>query len=152
MNKPSRTRTFSRIGTTLAIAAFGFAIPLLMPAPAKSFVAFSFGFPIGFPAYPPPPPYYLLLSAAPAARLLSAARHVRTAGRLSTCGCSAPRLFSFSGFARFSIDHLYAAAGVDRRLRPAMSRIHDHPGDRRAHNQGLWDSCRDPDGQWRIVN
>jgi hypothetical protein len=58
MNKPSRTRTFARVGTTLAIAAFGFAIALLTPTPAKAFVAFSFGFPLGFPAYPPPPPYY----------------------------------------------------------------------------------------------
>ena len=144
MNKLPRTRTIARIGATLAIAAFGFAILLLTPGPAKAFVAFSFGFPIGFPAYPPPPPYYLLLSAAPAARLLSAARHVRTAGRLSTCGCSAPRLFSFSGFARFSIDHLYAAAGVDRRLRPAMSRIHDDRRDRRARDQALWDSLPRP--------
>jgi hypothetical protein len=84
-----------------------------------------------------------LLSAAPATGLLSSTR-LSSAGRFSSFRRSPARIFAFGRISWFPGDHLYAATGVDRRLRPAMSRIHDNAGDRGAGDEGVRDRLPRP--------
>jgi hypothetical protein len=142
MNKVPRTRTVARIGVTLAIAAFGFAIPLLTPAPAEAFVAFSFGFPLGFPAYPPPPPYYY--PPPPPSGYYPPPGTAGPPGPHPSAGGYGPSSAS-------SITYTPRRAWTDasgRQCREYMTarEIGGHA------TKVYGTACRDPDGQWRIVN
>jgi len=145
MNKPPRTRIIAGIGATVAIAAFGFAIPFLMPAPAKAFVAFSFG----FPAYPPPPPNYYPPRPPPG--------YYPPPGTSGPPGAYPPAAAQPPGYSPrrahlAPIDYLYPETSVDRRFRPAMSRMHDDPEIDGRATKVYGTACRDPGSQWRIVN
>jgi hypothetical protein len=141
MNKPPRTRTVAGVGASLAIAAFGFAIPVLSPATAKAFVAFSFGFPLGFPAYPPPPPYYY-----------------PPPGTSGPLGSSPPAALQPPGYSPSagspsspSITYTPRRAWTDASGRQCREYTTTREvGGHAAKVYGT--ACRDPDGQWRIVN
>jgi hypothetical protein len=111
-------------GAAAIVAALGFATAVLAPTPAEArvFVGFGVGFPIGFPFYyppypypppayyPPPPPYYPAPAAYPApGTSKSAARRLCS---LRTCG--------------EPVDHLRAAARLDKRARSILPGIPDH--------------------------
>jgi hypothetical protein len=150
MNKPSRTRIFARVGATLAIAAFGFAIPFLTPAPAEAFVAFSFGFPIGFPAYPPPPPYYYPPPPPPG--------YYPPPGTSGPPGAYPPAAGQPPGYSPSaglpgspSITYTPRRAWTDASGRQCREYTTTREIDGRA-TKVYGTACRDPDGQWRIVN
>jgi hypothetical protein len=150
VNKAPRTRIIAGIGTTLAIAAFWFAIPVLTPAPAKAFVAFSFGFPIGFPAYPPPPPYYYPQPPPPG--------YYPPPGPSGPPGVYPPAAGQPPGYSPSvglpgspSITYTPRPAWTDASGRQCREYISNWEIDGHA-TKVYGTACRDPDGQWRIVN
>ena len=150
MNKPPRTRIIAGIGATVAIAAFGFAIPFLMRAPAKAFVAFSFGFPIGFPAYPPPPPYYYPPLPPPG--------YYPPPGTSGLRGAYPPAAGQSHGYSLSaglpgspSITYTPRRAWTDASGRQCREYTTTREIDGRG-TKLYGTACRDPDGQWRIVN
>ena len=145
MNKPPRTQFGIRIGATLAVAAFAFAVPVLTPAPAKAFVGFSFSFPIGFPAYPPPPPYYYPPPYPPP-------------GYYPPTGSALPPGAHQQGYAPSagspsspSITYTPRRAWTDASGRQCREYTTTREIEGRA-TKVYGTACRDPDGQWRIIN
>jgi 17 kDa outer membrane surface antigen len=152
MNKLPRSRTIAGIGATLAIAAFGLAIPVLTPAPAKAFVAFSFGFPIGFPAYPPPPPYYY--PPPPPPGYYPPPDTSGPLGAYPPAAAQPPASHPSSGYAPSpmpSITYTPRRAWTDASGR--QCREYTTSREVEGHATKIYGTaCRDLDGQWRIVN
>jgi len=120
----TKTGWAAGFGAAALIVALGLAAAVSPPTPAEArvFVGFGFGFPIGFP--------YLLsaLPLLPAAGLLPAAALLPRPGLLSRArdAISAVTRFCFLRNCREPVDHLHAAARLDKCPRSILSGIPDH--------------------------
>jgi hypothetical protein len=153
MINPPKARPVVRIGAVAVLAVFGFAVAVVTPVAvdAAGFVGVSVGVPFGFPFYyppypppgyyPPPPPalpsptYYPQPSAyQPPAPPPSSGYAPAPAPRVPPITYTPRRAWT-------------DAAGRQCREYKTTREING-----RAATQVYGTACRDPDGQWRIVN
>jgi len=142
---PAKTRCFAAIATAAVIAGCGFTATALAPtaAEAAGFVGFSFGFPIGFPAYYPPPPpypYYPPPYPPPPSGYQPPGSPPHPGSYTPPPSRQSPRI-SYTPRPAWT-----DASGRQCREYKATRDI----GGRARAVYGT--ACRDPDGQWRIVN
>ena len=146
MISTTRTRRVAAIGAGAALAALGFAATVSAPttAEARVFVGVGFGFgvPIGSPFYYPPysypyyypPPYY------PPPAYPAPSAYAPSGGYPLPASGQTPK-----------ITYTKRPAWTDasgRRCREYKTRL--NTGGRPTTSYGT--ACRDPDGQWRVVN
>ncbi len=144
MINSTRTRSVAKLGATLVIAAFGLAIPILMPAPAEAFVGVSISVPLGFPFYPPypppyyypppPPAYYPPSGSGPPAATQPPGGYAPSAASSAPSITYTPRRAWTDASGRQCREYT-----TTREIEGRMTKIYGT-------------ACRDPDGQWRIVN
>ena len=119
----TRARPVAGIGAAAAIAVLGFvaAVAASTAAAAAGFVGVSVGVPFGFPFYYPPypPPYY--------PPPLPPAAYYPPAPAYPPPSLQQPSGHNPGGGGAGPLDHLYAAARLDRRCWPAVPRRQDHP-------------------------
>jgi hypothetical protein len=138
------TKTRLAAGAGAVIAMLGFAATVSLPTPAKAFVAFSVGIPFGFPFFYPPPPPVPAFYPPPA--------YYPPSGPYPSSAPPAPGGYTPSAAPQApSITYTPRRAWTDasgRQCREYQT-THDVQG-RPTKVYGT--VCRDPDGQWRIVN
>ena len=150
--KTSWPRGFATLGAFVGLA-LGSALLTAKPAEARVFVGFGFGFPIGFPGfyYPPYPyPYYPAYYPRPA--YYPPSPYPPPASHQPASGYAQPGGYAPSGSA--------GAPPITYTRRPGWTnaqgqycreyRSTQGAGSRATERYGT--ACRDPSGQWRIVN
>jgi hypothetical protein len=151
MTIPRKTHWITRIGAIAVIAGFAFVAVVLRPSPAEArvFVGFGFGFPIGFPGfYYPPYPYYL---PPPPAYSYPPPAYYPPAGYPPAGDYSAPGSYRPSGSAAPVITYTPRRGWTNAQGEYCREyRSTQGNGSRATERYGT--ACRDPSGQWRIVN
>ncbi len=147
MTSRAKLDRLTGVAAAAVIAALGFGAMILAPTPAEAavFVGFGFGFPIAFPGYyypsypyypPPPPPYYPPPAYYP------------------------PPPVSFQPSAGHAPSGLAATPPITYTSRRGWTNAEGQYCREYKSNQGIGNraterygtACRDPSGQWRVVN
>ena len=142
----TRWTTWVRAAAVVAGLAGGAALLAPTPGQARVFVGVGFGFPIGFPGYyyppypPPPPPFYPPLAYYPPPGPYPPPASQTPAGYTPSAATQAP-----------SITYTSRRPWTDASGR--QCREYQTTRDIQGRATKVYGTaCRDPDGQWRIIN
>jgi hypothetical protein len=148
MSNPRRAGSVTGIGAAATVAALGFVGSVATPTPAAAWVGVSVGVPFGFPFYAPPyppPPFFPPPPPPPGAFYQPPPGYPPPPSSGYGPAAAAPPQPP-------SITYTPRRAWTDAQGRQCREYKTTREVGGRPATQIYGTACRDPDGQWRIVN